>query len=150
MKVKVTCLPVNLILSSHCLGHRDDPLNDDTNDIDEHGMALLVYEDIYLCLYRTDGPAAAFALRERVLQRYKQGRGLDCYRHDLQGYALWEPYNHPLYVSPVSTPKKTARFSSEKNSERSTSQTSCIDKKENGETTIQSPKSEDTSRLSTP
>ena len=68
----------------------DDPFGDDTNDVDEHGMALLVYEDIYLSLYRTDGPSAAFALRERVLARYRQGRGLDCYRHDLQGFDLWE------------------------------------------------------------
>eukprot|EP00545_Synedropsis_sp_CCMP1620_P006400 CAMPEP_0119026464 /NCGR_PEP_ID=MMETSP1176-20130426/35507_1 /TAXON_ID=265551 /ORGANISM="Synedropsis recta cf, Strain CCMP1620" /LENGTH=74 /DNA_ID=CAMNT_0006982179 /DNA_START=99 /DNA_END=319 /DNA_ORIENTATION=- len=41
----------------------DDPFGDDTNDVDEHGMALLVYEDIYLAVYRTDGSAAAFALR---------------------------------------------------------------------------------------
>lgn len=68
----------------------DDPFGDDTNDVDEHGMALLVYEDIYLALYRTDGPQAASALRERVLNRYKQGRGLDCYRDDLKGYDFWE------------------------------------------------------------
>jgi len=66
----------------------DDPFADDTNDVDEHGMALLVYEDIYLALYRTDGPASAFRLRERVLDRYKQGRGLDCYRDDLKSYGL--------------------------------------------------------------
>ena len=66
----------------------DDPFGDDTNDIDEHGMALLVYEDIYLAIYRTDGPDAAFALRERVLQRYKQGRGLDCYRNDLKTFGM--------------------------------------------------------------
>lgn len=68
----------------------DDPFGDDTNDVDEHGMALLVYEDIYLAIYRTDGPAAAYQLRERVLARYKQGRGLDCYRDDLKGYEFWE------------------------------------------------------------
>ncbi len=59
-------------------------------EIDEHGMALLVYEDIYLTLYRTDGPKAAFQLRQRVLDRYKQGRGLDCHRNDLKGYDIWE------------------------------------------------------------
>ena len=69
----------------------DDPFGDDTNDVDEHGMALLVYEDVYFALYCTDGPTAAFALRERVLDRYKQGRGIDCYRDDLQGYAILEP-----------------------------------------------------------
>lgn len=41
----------------------DDPFGDDTNDVDEHGMALLVYEDIYLTIYGTDGPVAAFKLR---------------------------------------------------------------------------------------
>lgn len=51
-------------------------------------MALLVYEDIYFAIYRTDGPGAAFALRERVLQRYKQGRALDCYRNDLKTYGM--------------------------------------------------------------
>lgn len=68
----------------------DDPFADDTNDVDEHGMALLVYEDIYMALYRTDGPEAAAALRERVLEQYKQGRALDCYRRDLKGYDIWE------------------------------------------------------------
>jgi predicted membrane chloride channel (bestrophin family) len=69
----------------------DDPFGDDTNDVDEHGMALLVYEDIYLTIFRTDGPVAAFKLRERVLERYKQGRALDCYRDDLlKGYEVWD------------------------------------------------------------
>ena len=69
----------------------EDPCADDTNDIDEHGMALLVYEDIYLTLYRTDGPEAAEELRGRMLARYKKGRALDCFREDLKGYELWEP-----------------------------------------------------------
>lgn len=69
----------------------DDPFGDDTNDVDEHGMALLVYEDVYLSIYRTDGPDAAASLRERVLDRYRQGRELDCYRDDLKGYDVWEP-----------------------------------------------------------
>ena len=68
----------------------DDPFGDDTNDVDEHGMALLVFEDIYLAIYRTDGPDAAIALRDRVLDRYRQGRELDCYRNDLKGYDVWE------------------------------------------------------------
>jgi len=68
----------------------DDPFGDDTNDIDEHGMSLLVYEDIYLAVYRTDGPEAAERLRDRVLERYRQGRELDCYRDDLKGYDIWE------------------------------------------------------------
>lgn len=73
-----------------CVQSLDDPFGDDTNDIDEHGMSLLVYEDIYLALYRTDGPDAAMNLRDRVLDRYRQGRELDCYRDDLKGYDVWE------------------------------------------------------------
>lgn len=46
----------------------DDPFGDETNDVDEHGMSLLVYEDIYLAIYRTDGPKSAFELRDRVLE----------------------------------------------------------------------------------
>lgn len=68
----------------------DDPFGDDTNDVDEHGMALLVYEDIYMSLYRTDGYAAAKGLREAVVSEYKHGRGLDCYRDDMKGYDFWE------------------------------------------------------------
>ena len=69
----------------------EDPIADATNDIDEHGMALLVYEDIYMALYRTDGPEAAEALRGRILARYKKGRALDCFREDMKGEELWEP-----------------------------------------------------------
>jgi hypothetical protein len=68
----------------------DDPFGDKANDIDEHGMALLVYEDVYLAIYRTDGNASATALRERVVARYKEGRGLDCYQEDLLGDEFWE------------------------------------------------------------
>ena len=68
----------------------DDPFGDDTNDVDEHGTSLLAYEDIYLAIYRTDDPNAAVSLRDRVLDRYRQGRELDCYRDDLKGYDIWE------------------------------------------------------------
>ena len=66
----------------------DDPFGDETNDVDEHGMAILVYEDIYLSIYRIDGPKLAFELRDRVVAKYKQGRGLDCFRDDLKGNAF--------------------------------------------------------------
>jgi len=78
----------------------DDPFGDDTNDVDEHGMALLVYEDIYLAIYRTDGPAAAIALRQRILERYKQGRGLDCYRNDLKEDDFWEQMYQQRHTNP--------------------------------------------------
>ena len=84
----------------------DDPFGDETNDVDEHGMALLVYEDIYLALYRTDGPAAAFALRDRVLDRYRQGRGIDCYRDDMKGHEIWEPLYFPEPATPERNPPR--------------------------------------------
>jgi len=67
----------------------DDPFGRDSNDFDKEGMAELVYEDIYLTIYRTDGPEAAKALRDRVLSRYQRGRSLDCFRSDLNG-SIWE------------------------------------------------------------
>lgn len=71
----------------------DDPFGDSANDIDQHGMALLVYEDIYLSVYRSDGHKAATALRDRVLARYKQGRGLECYHEDMRSDSFWERKN---------------------------------------------------------
>lgn len=68
----------------------DDPFGNNQNDIDEHGMALLVFEDIYLAIYRSDGNDAACALRDRVVARYKQGRGLDCYHDDLVSNEFWQ------------------------------------------------------------
>lgn len=100
----------------------DDPFGDDTNDVDEHGMALLTYEDIYLAIYRTDGPAAAFELRDRVLQLYKQGRGIDCYRSDMKGYEIWEPVYYP--TSPCTptreSPKKVSITPSKQSDEETT------------------------------
>ena len=40
-----------------------DPLLEVTNGINEHGASPLVYEDLYLAFYRTDGPDAAARLR---------------------------------------------------------------------------------------
>jgi predicted membrane chloride channel (bestrophin family) len=62
----------------------DDPFGNDANDIDEQGMAELVFEDIYFAICRTDGPVAAKKVRDRVLERYMLGRGLDCFHHDMQ------------------------------------------------------------------
>ncbi|KAL7546621.1 hypothetical protein ACHAWF_009955 [Thalassiosira exigua] len=66
-----------------------DPFGDDTDEFDVSGMNLLVYEDIYLATYRTDGPEAAVSLRNRVLARCHQGRELDCYKDDLKEH-MWE------------------------------------------------------------
>ena len=79
-------------------------LGDDTNDIDEHGMALLVYEDIYMALYRTDGPNSAMELRERVLKRYRVGRAIDCYRADLKGDDIWTIKPHGFDKQSASLP----------------------------------------------
>ena len=83
----------------------DDPFGDDTNDVDEHGMGLLVYEDIYLAIYQTDGSDAAVSLRNRILDLYRQGRELDCYRDDLKGrwssYTMhpWRPHYSNSYIA---------------------------------------------------
>lgn len=69
-------------------------------------MALLVYEDIYLAIYRTDGPAAAFELRERVLERYKAGRGLDCYRNDLKSFQTQASSQQQQQQQPYCTPPR--------------------------------------------
>jgi len=66
----------------------DDPFGNDVNDIDEQGMAELVFEDVYLTILRTDGAEAAKRVRERVLERYRLGRGLDCFRSDMEG-SFW-------------------------------------------------------------
>jgi len=66
----------------------DDPFGCETNDVDEMGMAELVFEDIYLTIFRTDGAHSARRLQERVLERYRMGRGLDCFHRDKES-AFW-------------------------------------------------------------
>jgi hypothetical protein len=69
----------------------DDTFAVDTSSVNEHGMTLLVYEDICMVLYCIDGPEAAIMkLREWKLQRFKQRRSLDCYYEGLKGCEIWE------------------------------------------------------------
>jgi len=69
----------------------DDPFgSDDPNDFDDEGMAQVVYEDIYLVLYKTDGAASVEELRKRVLIRYLQGSALQNYQDDIMQDGFWE------------------------------------------------------------
>ena len=63
----------------------DDPFGHDLNDVDQMGMAELVYEDVYLAIYRVDGLEAAREVKNRVLERYALGRGLDCCKYEVRG-----------------------------------------------------------------
>eukprot|EP00549_Striatella_unipunctata_P025275 CAMPEP_0118716282 /NCGR_PEP_ID=MMETSP0800-20121206/27402_1 /TAXON_ID=210618 ORGANISM="Striatella unipunctata, Strain CCMP2910" /NCGR_SAMPLE_ID=MMETSP0800 /ASSEMBLY_ACC=CAM_ASM_000638 /LENGTH=133 /DNA_ID=CAMNT_0006622661 /DNA_START=115 /DNA_END=513 /DNA_ORIENTATION=- len=44
----------------------DDPFGDDPNDFDDMGLALMVFEDIYLAIYTLDGVRSAKDLQELV------------------------------------------------------------------------------------
>lgn len=60
----------------------DDPFGDDPNDFDDLGMAQVVFEDIYVAIYRTDGYASALALRNRIKGRMRRGSALANYYDD--------------------------------------------------------------------
>uniref|UniRef100_A0A7S3LA19 Bestrophin homolog n=1 Tax=Amphora coffeiformis TaxID=265554 RepID=A0A7S3LA19_9STRA len=68
----------------------DDPFGDDAMDFDEQGMAETCYEDMYLTLYKMDGPESVGALRRRISQRYAQGEALDNFRRDMMDDTFWE------------------------------------------------------------
>ena len=46
--------------------------------------AELVYEDIYLCVYKTDGFPSAMTLRSRINERMGRGSALDIFHQDMQ------------------------------------------------------------------
>eukprot|EP00560_Eucampia_antarctica_P002395 CAMPEP_0197833282 /NCGR_PEP_ID=MMETSP1437-20131217/18504_1 /TAXON_ID=49252 ORGANISM="Eucampia antarctica, Strain CCMP1452" /NCGR_SAMPLE_ID=MMETSP1437 /ASSEMBLY_ACC=CAM_ASM_001096 /LENGTH=382 /DNA_ID=CAMNT_0043437247 /DNA_START=134 /DNA_END=1282 /DNA_ORIENTATION=+ len=43
-----------------------DPFGNDANDFDSYAMAQFVFEDIYIILYKIDGPQSAESLRKQV------------------------------------------------------------------------------------
>lgn len=61
----------------------DDPFGDDPNDFDDLGMAQMVFEDIYITLYKQDGIESAEALRCKVANRVKRGSALANYQTDM-------------------------------------------------------------------
>jgi predicted membrane chloride channel (bestrophin family) len=67
----------------------DDPYGHDVNDVDHNGMAELVFEDVYLTLYKVDGLESAREVKRRVMDRIALGRGLDCYHHDFRSDEFW-------------------------------------------------------------
>lgn len=67
----------------------DDPFGDNPVDFDEQGMAETVYEDIYLALYKLDGPESVSQLRDRILARYARGEALDNFHQDMSEDLFW-------------------------------------------------------------
>jgi len=90
--VIVTLITFGFVGTEYVSMTLDDPFGSDVNDIDEQGMAELVFEDVYLAICRSDGQAAAREVRERVLERYELGRGLECFQHDMQS-SFWSEWN---------------------------------------------------------
>lgn len=65
----------------------DDPFGDDPNDFDDLGMAQLVFEDIYIAIYKLDGEKAAHDLRRKIVARIQQGPALEVFKEEYQsGY----------------------------------------------------------------
>lgn len=66
----------------------DDPFGNDPNDFDDLGMAQLVFEDIYISIYKLDGTRAASQLRRKIVARIKRGTALQNFQDDYQhGYS---------------------------------------------------------------
>ena len=58
----------------------DDPFGDDPNDFDDLGMAEIVFEDIYITLFKRDGYESAETLRARVVKSESKGDALQTFR----------------------------------------------------------------------
>mmetsp|Transcript_47720 Transcript_47720/g.144299 ORF Transcript_47720/g.144299 Transcript_47720/m.144299 type:complete len:88 (-) Transcript_47720:313-576(-) len=59
-----------------------DPFGDDPTDFDDLGMAQIVFEDIYITLYKVDGEHSAVGLRKRVAGRVSRGSALQNFHDD--------------------------------------------------------------------
>jgi len=58
-----------------------DPFGDDPSDFDDLGMAQMVFEDIYITLFKVDGESSARGLRKRITGR-QQHNALQNYHDD--------------------------------------------------------------------
>jgi hypothetical protein len=63
----------------------DDPYGDDPNDFPGQKWSEMVFEDIYISIYKTDGIESASLLRERVRERMAQGTALELYQRNRTG-----------------------------------------------------------------
>lgn len=61
----------------------DDPYGEDPNDFDNLGMAQMVFEDIYITIYKTDGAKSADVLRHRVWERCHKINAFESFQQDL-------------------------------------------------------------------
>lgn len=63
----------------------DDPYGDDPNDFPGQRWSEMVFEDIYISIYKTDGYDSALQLRTRVVERMAQGSALELYQRNRTG-----------------------------------------------------------------
>ena len=63
----------------------DDPYGNDPNDFPGELWSELVYEDIYLTIYNTDGSKSALSLKQRMAERIQSGNALEHYRRNRIG-----------------------------------------------------------------
>lgn len=68
----------------------DHPFGDDPVHFDDQAMAEIVYEDIYLSLYKTDGRGSVEQLRKQILERYREGSALENFRNDINQDEFWD------------------------------------------------------------
>ena len=50
---------------------------------DDLAMAQMVFEDIYITIFKLDGPEAAEALRSRISDRVQKGSALQNYHQEM-------------------------------------------------------------------
>lgn len=68
----------------------DDPFGNDPADIDDMGMAELVFEEIYMAILNCDGRKAAMQLRNRALKFMARGEPLISYGKDASSPDFWK------------------------------------------------------------
>lgn len=65
-----------------------DPFGDDPTDFDDLGMAKMVFEDIYITIYKADGEKSAVGLRKKIRGRITRGSALQNFHDDYGDLAL--------------------------------------------------------------
>mmetsp|Transcript_32082 Transcript_32082/g.47038 ORF Transcript_32082/g.47038 Transcript_32082/m.47038 type:complete len:413 (+) Transcript_32082:72-1310(+) len=61
----------------------DDPFGDDPNDFDDLGLARVVFEDIYMNIYKVDGKESLHILRHQVAERLEKSGALEDLRSSI-------------------------------------------------------------------
>lgn len=71
----------------------DDPYGNDPNDFPGQRWSALVFEDIYMTIYQTDGLESARALHTRVSERLSRGSALESFHSNWTGDASYATLN---------------------------------------------------------